>query len=402
LGKKVFEVYMARGDVPNSESYAMLELPASPWEIQDALDKVRLQAGDELYMEIENYHAFSYLMPHFADLDISFNELNDLAGRLAELDEIQRIAFAGFFKMKVQERKDNASGIITIQDCRDLTASVAADRYHIVDASNDAQLGRFYAENDFVPELNDVPDKVFELLDFAKIGKSLREKEQGIYVDGAYVLWDGEPEIVPPCPKGLPEKPSWMFRLTLGLQLDHGDDRVVVLELPATAEKLSAAQEQLGTLHWENAVVLGYDGIIPDIAYFADLPAELESFNEFAAAVRDISSPHRQIPKLKALLDYFEITKLDEAISLTEHLEDYILTPEISSPPETALDQLHNMLDDHSVELLRPCLSLYDYGKAIIERDNARLTPYGLLQRADYQPMLRPVQEDFTMGMEMK
>ena len=46
MAKKVFAVYLAKEDVPNSEAYATLELPASPWEVVDALDKVRLQTDD--------------------------------------------------------------------------------------------------------------------------------------------------------------------------------------------------------------------------------------------------------------------------------------------------------------------------------------------------------------------
>lgn len=43
------------------------------------MEKVRLQTDDILYMEIEDYFAFEYLSPHLDGLDISLNELNDLA-----------------------------------------------------------------------------------------------------------------------------------------------------------------------------------------------------------------------------------------------------------------------------------------------------------------------------------
>ena len=59
MAKIVFAVYLAKEDVPNSEAYATLELPASPWELWDALDKVRLQTDDILYMEIEDYSALT-------------------------------------------------------------------------------------------------------------------------------------------------------------------------------------------------------------------------------------------------------------------------------------------------------------------------------------------------------
>lgn len=101
MAKKVFAVYLAKEDVPNSEAYATLELPASPWELWDAMEKVRLQTDDILYMEIEDYYAFAYLAPHLDRLEISLNELNDLAAQLAALDEVQEVAFDGFLRMEV-------------------------------------------------------------------------------------------------------------------------------------------------------------------------------------------------------------------------------------------------------------------------------------------------------------
>ena len=402
MAKKVFAMYLAKEGNPNSDAYAKLDLPASPWELWDALEKVRLQTDDILYMEIEDYYAFEYLAPHLDGLEISLNELNDLAALLSALDEIQKVAFDGFLRMEVQHKVDTNGGVITLQDLRDLAVSAKTDCYHVVEAADDAQLGRFYAENDFVPELEGISDAVFEMLDFAGIGRMMRCSENGVFVGSLYVLRDGELTTAPPVQKTLPEKPGYLFRLTLGLHPDIGGNRTTELDLPASEEALAAAQEQLGTLNWENTVVLNYDGILPNAAFFADLPSELEAFNEFAKAVQDIPFPEKQLPKLKALLKQFEVRDIATAISLTEHLEDYILTPEISSPQETAIDQLHFMTDDHSVELLISHVNLYAYGCDLIREDNAVLSPYGLLHRADYQPMLMPVQESQEMKIKMK
>lgn len=399
MAKKVFAMYLAKEGNPNSDAYAKLDLPASPWELWDALDKVRLQKEDILYMEIEDYFAFAYLAPHLDGLDISLNELNDLAALLSTLDEVQEVAFEGLFSMEVQKKVNTNGGIITMQDMRDLAVSAKTDCYHVVEAADDAQLGRFYAENGFISELDGISDGVFEMLDFAGIGRMMRHSENGVFVNSLYVLQDGELTTAPPVQKALPEKPGYLFRLTLGLHPDIGGNRTTELDLPASEEALAAAQEQLGTLNWENTVVLNYDGILPNAAFFADLPTELEAFNELAAAVRDMSSPEKQLPKLKALLKQFEVRDIATAISLTEHLEDYILTPNLSSPQETAIDQIHFMTDDYSAKLLISHVNLYAYGCDIIKEDNATLTPYGLLHRADYQPMLTPVQEKMEMTM---
>ena len=402
MGKRILRVYLAKNDTPYSAAYAKLELPASPWEVWDAMEKVRLQTDDILYMEIEDYFAFEYLSPHLDGLDISLNELNDLAAQLAALDEVQGIAFEGMFSIAVQRKVNANGGVITLQDLRDLAVSAKTDCYHVVDAADDAALGRFYAENDFIPKLDGVSDAVFKMLDFAGIGRMMRCSENGVFVGSLYVLQDGELTTAPPVQKTLPEKPGYLFRLTLGLHPDIGDDRTVTLILPAAEAELLDAQAQLGTEGWEGVAVIDYDGIIPYAAEFTDLPMELEEFNVLAAAVRDMPFPEKQLPKLKALLKQFEVQDIETAMGLTEHLDDYVLTPEISSPQETAIDQLHFMTDDHSVELLLSHVNLYAYGCDLIKEDNAVLSPYGLLHRADYQPMLTPVQKASAANMAMR
>ena len=402
MGKRILRVYLAKNDTPYSAAYAKLEMPASPWEVWDAMEKVRLQTDDILYMEIEDYFAFEYLSPHLDGLDISLNELNDLAAQLAALDEVQGIAFEGMFSIEVQRKVNANGGIITLQDLRDLAVSAKTDCYHVVDAADDAQLGRFYAENDFIPELDGVSDAVFKMLDFAGIGRMMRHGENGVFVGSLYVLQDGELTTAPPVQKTLPEKPGYLFRLTLGLHPDIGDDRTVTLILPAAEAELLDAQAQLGTEGWEGVAVIDYDGIIPYAAEFTDLPMELDEFNMLAAAVRDMPFPEKQLPKLKALLEQFEVQDIETAMRLTDHLADYILTPEISSPQETAIDHLRFMTDDHAAELLLSHVNLYAYGCDLIREDNAALTSYGLLHRADYEPMLSPIQQKQEKEMTMQ
>ena len=402
MDKKILRVYLAKNDTPYSAAYAKLELPASPWEVWDAMEKVRLQTDDILYMEIEDYFAFEYLSPHLDGLDISLNELNDLAAQLAALDEVQGIAFEGMFSIEVQRKVNANGGVITLQDLRDLAVSAKTDCYHVVDAADDAQLGRFYAENDFIPELDGVSDAVFKMLDFAGIGRMMRCSENGVFVGSLYVLQDGELTTAPPCAKDLPEKPGYLFRLTLGLHPDIGDDRTVTLDLPAAEAELLDAQEHLGVEGWEGVTVIDYDGIIPYAAEFTDLPMELEEFNVLAAAVRDMPSPEKQLPKLKALLKQFEVQDIETALFLTEHLADYILTPEISSPQEAALDQLCFIMDREEAVRLIPYVNLFNYGETVIHADNAALTSYGLLHRADYEPMLSPIQQKQEKEMTMQ
>ena len=400
MGKKILRVYLTKTDTPYSAAYAKLDLPASPWEVWDAMEKVRLQTDDILYMEIEDYFAFEYLSPHLDGLDISLNELNALAAQLAALDEVQGIAFEGMFSIAVQRKVNANGGIITLRDLRDLAVSAKTDCYHVVDAADDTQLGRFYAENGFIPELDGISDGVFEMLDVAGMGRMMRHSENGVFVNSLYVLRDGELTTAPPVQKTLPEKPGYLFRLTLGLHPDIGDAHTVTLDLPAAEAELLDAQEQLGVEGWEGVTVIDYDGIIPYAAEFTDLPMELEELNAFTKAARDLS--RSEVPKLKALLEQFEVQDIETAMLLTEHLADYILTPNLSSPQEAALDQLCFIMSREEAVRLIPYVNLFNYGETVIHADNAALTSYGLLHRADYEPMLTPMQETQKKEMTMQ
>ena len=67
-----------------------------------------------------------------------------------------------------------------------------------MDAADDAALGLFYAENDFIPELDGVSDAVFKMLDFAGIGRMMRCSENGVFVGSLYVLQNAELTTAPP------------------------------------------------------------------------------------------------------------------------------------------------------------------------------------------------------------
>lgn len=394
MDKKIFGVYLAKLDAPDCEAHARLELPASPWEPHDAMDRVQLQENEELYLEVDDYYDFEYLAPHLDGSDISLNELNDLAGLLSALDEVQGIAFEGLFSMEVQKKISNNGGIITLQDLRDLAVSAKTDCYHIVDAADDAALGRFYAENDFIPELDEVPDSVFKTLDFASVGRMMRQGENGVFVEGCYVLRDGEMTSAPPCSRELPKKPDYLFRFTLSLNHNLDDNRTVTLTLPASAEELKKAQRQLGADSWEGVVVLDYDGIIPQAAEFADLPAELEAFNHFAEVVEAMPSPEKQIPKLKAVLSAGQCSSVDQAILLAERLEHFNLDAKIKTYADLVYDELENVIGGRQAEELRQCLDIEKYGRILQQGYNAVFTEYGMVTRDDFQPMDAPWQDE--------
>ena len=89
-------------------------------------------------------YGYNYLAPFIRDA-LNLYELNALSRKLADLNPAQQTAFAGFLKMEIEKR----DGDILVPKLIDLAYSV--DCCHVVaEALNDAQLGRFYADNGFM------------------------------------------------------------------------------------------------------------------------------------------------------------------------------------------------------------------------------------------------------------
>lgn len=192
----VFSVYAA-GRGPR-EAYAVLDLPATPYEIEDALEKVRLQPDEELLLEIEEYYDFGFLAPYLEDVN-NLHGLNALAQRLSQFVDYESAVFAGQLKMDLEARISD----ITLP--RLLSLANNTPYCDVVDvAVNDSQLGKFYAENGFVTELEQLPDEAFkiieDMLDYEQIGRKMRQAEGGVFVDrstygySGYVIRHREPE----------------------------------------------------------------------------------------------------------------------------------------------------------------------------------------------------------------
>ena len=157
MGKMVFSVYAA-GEGPR-EAYATLDLPATPYEIEDALEKVRIQTDEKLFLDIEEFYDFRFLAPYLEDVNDLYG-LNTLAEKLARLVDYESAVFAGQLKMDLDARISD----ITLP--RLLSLADNTPYCDVIDvALNDSQLGKFYAENGFVTELEQLPDEAFKIIE---------------------------------------------------------------------------------------------------------------------------------------------------------------------------------------------------------------------------------------------
>ena len=205
------------------------------------------------------------------------------------------------------------------------------------DVHNDEQLGRFYAENDFIPELEDVPDFAFERLDFAKIGKEMREGERGIFTHYGYVLQSGEllPDLADH--KAPPKTPEYTLRLLIArYPFETGGDPEVTttLDLPTDMNELVTAMERVGAASWEEVIFTVEDSAIP--GFPEDLYGNsFEELNDYAQAVKEIQDSG-ELTKLKAILSTKFCSNVQEAMELAEQLDHFYLEQRLHDPVEIA------------------------------------------------------------------
>ena len=400
--RSVFDVYLAKRDSPGDEAYATLSLPAGPYEIMDALERVRPDGPEDVDLAAEEYHGFSYLAPYILPQPDLYG-LNALAEKLSGLNEYEATAFHGLVRMEA----DKADGKLSVRRLLDLAYST--DCCHVVaDVLNYSQLGRFYAGNGFVPEVENLPDEAFDLLDFELIGRKMKSGEDGVFMErsadepGGYVVRHEELKQAPPIPTGPPRKPDYIFRLNLRLipavPAPTDGKKLVEISFPASEKQIMAALDTLGAASLDDTMGAILDGPLPSLRSEVFVGSEILLVNELAEQLQSMSD--MELGVLKAVMEEVGFDTLDGVIELAGRTDEYIFEPGIRGVEQAAEAELNAMLGRQSAGLIMEHLNLYAYSKALLEQENAAITPYGRLQRRDGQPIQAMEQEPGMGEME--
>ena len=376
---------------PDKDTYVTLELPADPYTVLDAWERLRPAPDTRVEWEIEDYGEFPVLFPGLQSGE-GFPALNALAERLVSLSEQQRTAFEGLVRLESRR-----SGVIPLH----MFAALAEQAEHcqvVPEATDDASLGRVYAANGSIPEVKDVPDRVFELLDFQLLGRRVRQSEGGIFTRQGYVVPDGNWKPAEGQePRSAPEAPTGFFRLELQL----GEERAE-LTLPA-GQELVEVRDQMDAVGISNCTVTAFHSRVPQLPAAWATPEQLDTLNCLAIrlTVLEDREPLKLI-KYKAVLEASPPTSLEDAMALTERLDAYNLNWAAASPEDVARGELRRSMGEENADLLCRYLNLYGYGEALIQRYGGELTDYGLLTRVDGQPVQNPLPPQPKLGgMEM-
>ena len=388
---KVFTVELASG----KKRYCELELPASPYELLDALEKLQMKPGETPSWEIIQHTSFQFLHVHLTG-ECDLYQLNALATRLGELDNSGRIAFEGLFNQEVAKMY----GPITIATMVDLAYSTGCCIV-VEGVTTDKQLGEFYAENGFMPELENLPDCVFQLLDFDKLGEKMRLEDGGILVNRGYVSQQSDLKQVYDTLPLMPRTPNYAFRLLIArypFETNDKPENQVRLDLPATPDELADALNACGAASWSEVVFEAEDSAIPHILEELDCDG-IDDLNDLARAIK-YRQERSELPKLKAVLHAAECHDIRTATFVAEKLDDYIFEINQRSPEEVGLEELRYTIDSEALKILQKHVNFYNYGCDVMEINHSKLTPYGLVERRDGQSM--QLLEEKPQGMVMQ
>jgi len=325
---KLFQVEIWPQTERGYTASATLDLPAYPWAILDAMDRARIRPGEEFNCELLDTEV-DFLRNRLPD-NPNLNALNHLASRIAGMEDWERLAMEGMCQI--------AYGV-----------------------SNDRGLGQVSDESGMLPELDDVPEKVRDLIDLELFGRKCRLAEGGVFARGGYVVPDGELQQAYP---------------DLRLDIQRPDYQILLEQADGRQLKLPSQDELLAVYH------ACLDCRIPQLMAGIDIE-NIEDTNEFAEKLQDMGD--KQVQKFKALLTATGCTSLTEANYLADNLELYAFDGNYASPEEYAMRELREGFPSMSDATLRNCVNLGRFGSALLRQEQTAATAYGLICREDGQ-----------------
>ena len=383
--RKVCEVYLISSSATD-ERGVELTFPVSQYEMMDAFEQIHTKSLGDVYWQVDEFYCFDYLAPHL-DESMSIFEFNALTEQLSKLDGYQETALEGLLQMQVDKHVQENSGIITVPELMMLASNV--DRCHVLaDVHSNEDLGKFYVENGFREDLDALPDSAYALLDYAKIGKQMRESEAGVFTPHGYVV---RTEELQPLPDYEPQRDiNYMIRLAL---MNHeNEQKTAVLDLPATQERMMEVQEELDAPEWYDAQFTGCDTIAPQLNTMLTDVEDLPRINELAQSLQELKASG-QLTKFKAVVSATKCESLDDVFDRLEKLPQYCFETKIRDRDAVVRDELEIVLGGKDAALIYKHLNREDYAEDVLKQYGAEITPYGMVNREDFGPLHEPISE---------
>lgn len=382
--KKTMTIEMAAGGYLGDEKFfAMLELPAQPHEIQDALQKLRITSNRTRSPRMEV--CCCEILPELTDMRLdspSIAEMNFLAQRLVQLSDSEAIALRGVWKWL--EKEGHLEEPVRAMDLINMTYGL--DTVMIAsNVSNDYELGEFVLNGDLDDDLIQLSDKMVELLDMEAVGRWNRINQAGEFVGNHYVVageyqlqhvYDG---ITLPAMKV--EKP-FVFRLQVAESpVDDSMENLSTAEwisLPIDRDEADRIARKHNEGCIEDCTFYGFESIIPQIT--AEHYGDMLSFVRLNRLAQEIAQmkPSEQV-KLKAVLATEKPATMEGIQKVVDHLGEYQMDNRIGDPDSYFKEYLLRHLDARFDARWLDTLQVYSHGVSLMERLGVADTEYGMV-----------------------
>lgn len=377
---------------------AVLELPASRYAIEDALQRAHVPEGGGYEL-----HRFSNCPDYLADAlifsgDKTLEEINLLAGQISRMNETQLGAYEGIVKLRQESDIDHQP---STKELINAAYNVDSFEFH-PGVTNDYDLGAICMQDEMLDLIQDLPDEVFDLLDEEKVGQALRRNDQGVFTSQGYVYrsskdWQEVYDGV-----HLPEQPDSHGGL-ISLRLESVDnapnnDGGVWLELPADEQAMKCALLSLGENTFNTCYIAEARSILPSLEYQIAGDEDIDKLNTLAERIQAFPDSGT-LAKYKAVLEMEVCNNLDMALDIAENLDCYDYDPIILSPVTYA----EYLLRKAGFDTDDPAFSGFnfkDYGKRQLQNSGFASTPYGSVARNE-----KPFVQEYTkpeQGMTMQ
>lgn len=304
----------------------MLDLPALKLQIDDAKERARYSDRPERYQDIRIYESVGIGLEGVMLDTTSIEELNFLAKRMDSLSHDEMLGFEALTE-KYFSKKDE-DDLISVKDLINLTYNL--DTLQIIPAISDlADLGNFAVENDFIEDLQGLPDSALKYLDYEAIGQEQLDSDEGVFINDRYVVTvDYDPAEVYDG-KHIPqtdESENVVFRLLVSKASVDDPSEVMDdaqwLELPMDADKLHEFAEKLGADSIQDCVYRNLQSGIPYIDEdIFDSMEKVEDLNAVANAYLKHDTGKRWL--FKMIIEGEGITDLNAMPEVFDRVMEY-------------------------------------------------------------------------------
>lgn len=387
--KNVMLIEMSAENVDDSSKQyvADIYLPASLYEIDDAIDKCRgyLVKTDIMPFRISECEKVPLLSQLRFD-GVNLYELNFLAKQIGEFDNAQLAAYNALLPLVVGE--DYESELISIKDVINLTYCV--DDYSVAaNIFNDTDLGEMLLDNGIIEGIENLSEEIVDMLDPEKVGEAHRIAENGVYVNGCYIsregfelkeIFNGET-----LPEHTPD--NYLFRF----HLSNTEMNETVIDVP-----FNESTEQFIENAKDNEFKLvDFESAIPQISKYAYRMHnkitldELQRINELAKGFLFLDEI--QSIKFKAVLFYEGIETLedmDKIESILKNIDSYNLKYFNVDPSDFAKDYLEQYLDEEFPKEYLKLINTNALGGRLMNELQGGYTPYGILLKSSNEQIL--------------